>query len=149
MSLGQAAGHGCGAFGDFKTLVAKIHGFPRQLQRAFPVVTPAAAAPFQSQHIRAGGGVSVHQHQIAAPAQAYPAGKGIGIRFPDGRAKVQMLQKAVIIDTEQVGIDIGLNVEYAVVLFDHKEPCLFIFSSILYGKKWCVNEIFGDGTGPV
>ena len=126
MSPGK--GHGRSSFQDFIAFVAEIRGHPCQFQRAFPIVTPSAAAPFQGQKIQRTGCVILIQQHTAAPAKAGPAGKSLGIFSLHRRTEVQMLRNSICIDSKQVGIAFRSDMKDAVFAGNHEIPFFSAFS---------------------
>ena len=84
------------------TGITQIRG-TADLQRALPVVAPAATAPFQTPVVQTAFAVLILQQHAAAPAKARTAGQGFRIRQLHRRAEVQMLRMAVFTHPHQVG----------------------------------------------
>ena len=121
ITYGDTAGEG------YSAIKAESSGWTYKGQRAFPVVAPAAAAPFQHQGIQAAGGILPVQQDTAAPAKAGTAGQRLRILRLHRRTEVQMLRDAVSIDLKKIGIGFGLNMKYAVVFRDHKAAAFAFF----------------------
>lgn len=86
----------------------------------FAVVAAPRAAPFQRQHIKAGGVILFIELDAVAPAQSRPDGKRLRIARTDRCAEMQMLQKALRADAQEIGGRFILQVEYAAILCDHR-----------------------------
>ena len=135
--VGLREGHGRGSFQNFKALKPEIRGLAGKLQRAFPVIAPAAAAPFQSERIQRTGGILFLQQNAAAPAQSGTAGKGLRISGLNRNTEMQMLRDAVGIDPEEIGIYIRADMEDAVFMGNHRFSPVSFFLYFTEGKSAC------------
>ncbi len=91
VGLGQAAFYGRTPFQNLGPGEPEVGGHTAQFQGAFPVISPAAAAPGKTHHIGAAGAFFRIQQHAGAPAQAGTAGEAFGILCSDGGAKVKLL----------------------------------------------------------
>ena len=99
---GQTAGHRNRGFQDLMTFITKIRGYT-QVQRAFPIIAPSAAAPGQRHGIRAAGIVSGLQQHGGTPSDAGIRLKGHEITGIHFRAKIKLFQKAPFVYPQQAG----------------------------------------------
>jgi hypothetical protein len=126
-------------------VVAEVRG-TAGLQRAFPVVTTATAAPCQGQCIGAAGGVSISEQDGSAPTESGTAAEGGPILGADRCAEMKLLQKTVFIYPQEAGKTIPVKTKNAVDTFDHRtsNSCLLFMDSILVLFFAAVNDIVGD-----
>ena len=126
--MGLRKDHGRSSFQNLISFVTEIRRYTCQFQRAFPVVTPAAAAPFQRHKIQAAGRVIFIQQYAAAPAKTGPAGKSLGIFGLHRHTEMQMLRNSIGIDSKQVGILFRADMKDAVFAGNHQIPFFSGFS---------------------
>ena len=117
-SRGQAAGHRNRGIQNFKIFIAKIRGYA-QIQRTFPIVAPAAAAPGQRHSIRTAGIVSGLQQDRSTPADSGIRLEGSKISRLHLRTKVKLLQKAPFIYPQQAGNVFALQGKQTVIIGNH------------------------------